>query len=174
MACEIIRHIKYIRCRIRYEPMISYVMYIRCRTSNSDIRHRTRYVEMKNYDVVRDRHNVVRRHTTSYVTYDVAHTMSYVYILYITRTIYNTMLYVARAMSCVMHIRHRTYVRPCRWQESNVRNHFKLELLRIYLELLRIYLEITKNYLGFTQNHLELLRNYLELLRFYLELLRTT
>ena len=50
--------------------------------------------------------------TTSYVTYDVAHTMSYVYILYIARdivrTMFNTMSYVARTMSYVHDVRHRT------------------------------------------------------------------
>ncbi len=98
LTCDIVRHIKYIRCRIRYEPTISYVMYIRCRTSISDIRHRIRYVDMINYDVVRDRYDVVRRHTTLYVTYDVVLLYPVYCTYYIARSIYNTMSYVARKM----------------------------------------------------------------------------
>ncbi len=115
---DIVRHAWY----IRYEPTISYVMYIRYRRSFrtynivydmlkwqptmayvSDtmwyvhVRHRT-YIWCRTYDVV--------RLYPVYCTDDIA------------RTMYNTMSCVARTMSYVMHVRHRSYVRHRRWEES--------------------------------------------------------
>ncbi len=140
-----IRHRTYIRCRIRYGPTILYVMYIRHRTSISDIlvRHCVRYAEMKTYDVVCVTYDVVCWRATSYVTYDVARTMSYVYILYIART----RSYVRCSTPCRMsHVRCctcMTYnivrdVRHSRWQESrcfvmiiNRRARFHLESVEV-------------------------------------------
>ncbi len=102
---------------------MSYVMYIRHRMSISDIRHCRIYVEMNTYDVVCVTYDVVCRRTTSYVTYDVARTMSYVYTLYIALTT----SYVRCSTRCrTSHVRCRTYmtydivrdVRHRRWQES--------------------------------------------------------
>ncbi len=99
------RHRTCKRCRIRYEPVISYVMYIRHRMSISDIRHCIRYVEMTTYDVVCVTYDVVCWRTTLYVTYDVARAMSYVYILYIARTT----SHVRCTTRCrMLHVRHRT------------------------------------------------------------------
>ena len=70
-----------------------------------------------------DTYDVVCWRTTSYVMYDVACTMLYVYILYIARTT----SYVRCSTRCRMsHVRHRTCmtydivrdVRHRRWQES--------------------------------------------------------
>ncbi len=91
--------------------------------SISDIRHCRIYVEMNTYDVLCVTYDVVCQHTTSYVTYDVARTMSYVYTLYIARTT----SYVRCSTRCRMsHVRCRTCmtydivrdVRHRRWQES--------------------------------------------------------
>jgi hypothetical protein len=64
---------------------------------------------MLTYDIIRDvrcrTYDVVRLYSV-YRTYDIA------------RTMYNTMSYVARTTSYVMHVRHRICVRHRRWQES--------------------------------------------------------
>jgi hypothetical protein len=57
---------------------------------------------MTTYDVVRGRHDVVRRRTTSYVTYDVSRTMTYLYIA-------RTTSHVRYTIRCRMsHVRCRT------------------------------------------------------------------
>ncbi len=100
-----------------------YAMYTRHRISICDIRHCIRYVETNTYDVVCVTYDVVCWRTTSYVTYDIARTMSYVYILYIARMA----SYVRCSTWCRMsHVRCRTCmtydivrdVRHRRWQES--------------------------------------------------------
>jgi hypothetical protein len=69
---------------------------------------------MTTYDVVRVRHDVLRRRTTSsrYVTYDVALTISYVYILYIAR--HGTTSHVRYTTRCRMsHVQCRTTSTSC-------------------------------------------------------------
>jgi len=131
-------------------------MYIRHRMSISDIRHCQRYVEMNTYDVVCVTYDVVCWRTTlyvtymSYVTYDVARTMSYVYTLYIARTT----SYVRCSTRCrTSHVRCRTCmtydivrdVRHRRWQESRwwrhgdlsvLKSHFKRACIGLFKQLL--------------------------------------
>jgi hypothetical protein len=78
----------------KWQPTMSYVSDT---MSYVLVRHHT-YIRCRTYDVV--------RLYPVYRTYDIA------------RTIFNTMSYVARTMSYFIHVRHRTYVRHRRWQES--------------------------------------------------------
>ena len=86
---------------LKWQPTMSYVSDT---ISYEHVRHRT-YILCRTYDVV--------RLYPVYRTYDIAH------------TIYNTMSCVARTMSYVMHVWHRTYVRHRRWQESRCNTRFK-------------------------------------------------
>jgi hypothetical protein len=137
LTCDIVR-----TCDVVYDMNLGYrmsctydILYL-FPTLCGDIRHCIRYVEMKTYDVVCDTYDVVCRRTTSYVTYDVARTRSYVYILYTSLSIARTTSYVRCSTRCCMsHVRCRTCmtydivldVRHRRWQESrwylNLKSH---------------------------------------------------
>ena len=133
-------------------------MYIRHRISISDIRPCIRYVEMNTYDVVCvtydvvcSTYDVVCWRTTSYVTYDIARTMSYVYVLYIARTTsyvrclkrcrmshvrcrtcmtcdivratYDIVLYIIRTMSYVRYTGYRRTTSYVRYRTSRTMSH---------------------------------------------------
>ncbi len=109
---------------------------------------------MTTNDVVRVRHDVVRRRTTSYMTYDVVRTMSYVYILYIARTTSHVRYTTRCRMSHVRCLRHaRTYVRHSRWQESKwyMLHHDtqagakKISYIRITYKLYMVYTDYILN-----------------------------
>jgi hypothetical protein len=98
------RHRTCIRCRIRYEPTISYVMYIRHRRSVSDIRHCIRCGD----DNIRCRMCDIR---CLMLTYDIVrHVRCRTYDVVRLYPVYRTYeLHVRCTTRCrMLHVRHRT------------------------------------------------------------------